>query len=160
MSAVLEPAQRVLLAEARRATLATIGADGRPRLVPCCFALLDSVDGPVLVTPIDEKPKQAHDPRRLARVQDIERDGRVTLLVDRWHEDWTRLAWLRIDGTARLLWPLDAADHAASDAARHVAAVEALRTRYSQYQDHALEQLPIIAITPGRVVGWTAAPTG
>ena len=44
------------VAQARTATLGTIAEDGRPRLVPICFVL----DGDVLFTPIDEKPKQAH----------------------------------------------------------------------------------------------------
>ena len=41
------------VSEARTATLGTIAEDGRPRLVPICFVL----DGDVLFTPIDEKPK-------------------------------------------------------------------------------------------------------
>ena len=84
------------IARARTATLGTIADDGRPRLVPICFVL----DGDVLVTPIDEKPKNATDPRQLARIRDIERRADVTVLVDRWDEDWHHLAWLRIDGRA------------------------------------------------------------
>ena len=90
--------QRRFVAEARTATLGTIAEDGRPRLVPICFVL----DGDVLFTPIDEKPKQATDPRQLARIRDIERRADVTVLVDRWDEDWNHLAWLRIDGRASL----------------------------------------------------------
>ena len=149
MSARLEPDQRALLEEARRATLATIGPDGLPRLFPCCFALLDRPDGPLLVTPIDEKPKRTSDPRTLARVTDIERDGRVTLLVDRWDEDWSRLAWLRVTGTADVLWPSDARE-------AHAEAAVALRHRYRQYRAHILESLPMIRITPTRISGWEA----
>ncbi|MGH2489397.1 MAG: pyridoxamine 5'-phosphate oxidase family protein, partial [Candidatus Limnocylindria bacterium] len=36
---VLSPAARAFLAGARRAILATVAPDGRPRLVPVCFAL-------------------------------------------------------------------------------------------------------------------------
>jgi len=142
--------QRALLDAVRRATLATIRTDGRPRLVPCCFALLDIGDRQVLVTPIDDKPKRAADPRALARVQDIERDPRVTLLVDRWDEDWSRLAWLRLDGVARLVWPGD-------DPVEHHAAVAALRLRYPQYRTHALEQLPVVRVAVEAVRGWTAS---
>ena len=152
MPALLDPGQRALLAQARRATLATIGPDGRPRLVPCCFALLDSDDGPVLVTPIDEKVKQGSDPLSLARVQDIERDARVTLLVDRWDEDWDHLAWLRLHGTARLVWPGEAPND------RDVA-IMALRQRYPQYRMHALESLPLIWIRVASVRAWSSAPT-
>ena len=46
-------AKRALLATARRATLATTWRDGRPRLVPVCFVILDDVVG----TPLDENPR-------------------------------------------------------------------------------------------------------
>ncbi len=90
--------QASFVSEARTATLGTIAENGRPRLVPICFVL----EGEVLYTPIDEKPKQATDPRSLARIRDIERRADVTLLIDRWDEDWDHLAWLRIEGRARL----------------------------------------------------------
>jgi PPOX class probable F420-dependent enzyme len=142
--------QRGLLHESRRATLATIAPDGQPRLVPCCFAL-GSEEGELVVdTPIDAKPKASDDPMRLARIGDILRDPRVTLLVDRWDEDWRRLAWLRIEGTARVLMPDDSG---------HDDAVIALRERYPQYATHPLEMLPVIRITPTRHSGWTAADT-
>jgi PPOX class probable F420-dependent enzyme len=153
MSVLLGPDQLALLAEARRATLATIGPDGRPRLVPCCFALLDRGDGWVFVTAIDDKPKQRADPRTLARVADIGRDPRVTLLVDHWDEDWTRLAWLRLDGGARLLWP-------ESDPGERDAGIGALRWRYPQYRTHALESLPLIWVSVASVRGWAAHPHG
>jgi PPOX class probable F420-dependent enzyme len=150
--ALLDPDQQALLAGARRATLATIGLDGRPRLVPCCFALLDGHEGPVLVTAIDEKPKLAPDARTLARVQDIERDPRVTFLVDRWEEDWTRLAWLRLDGEARLIWP-------GERPAERETAIELLRGRYPQYRTHDLESLPLIWVNVTSVRGWAARPS-
>ena len=61
----------------------------------------------------------------LARVRDIAADPRVTILVDRWDEDWTRLAWLRAEGRATLLDP--GAD------TEHAAVVAALRAKYPQY---------------------------
>jgi PPOX class probable F420-dependent enzyme len=146
---------RALLITERRATLATVAPDGRPRLVPCCFAM-GVEDGTVIIdTPIDAKPKASTDPMRLARVRDIRRDERVTLLVDRWDEDWARLAWLRVDGTARLLLPW-----APRDAAAHLSAVTALRARYPQYREQRLEGLPVIRVTPTRVSGWTAERDG
>ncbi len=98
---ILSPAERGLLADARRATLGTIDPDGRPRLVPVCFVVVDDV----LWTPLDEKPKAVADPHALARVRDIEDRPEVTLLVDRWSEDWTDLAWLRLGGRAALVEP-------------------------------------------------------
>jgi len=136
----LSPDQRAFLGTARAATLGTIAEDGRPRLVPICFAL----DGDVLFTPIDEKPKQATDARQLARIRDIERRADVTVLVDRWEEDWDHLAWLRIDGRATL----------AEDPAERAAAIAALRAKYPQYAGHDLESRPLIRIAIERVRSW------
>jgi PPOX class probable F420-dependent enzyme len=100
---ILSPPQRSFLTAARRGVLATIAPDGLPRSVPFCF-VLDPVE-PVLWTPIDDKPKRDDDPLALARVRDIETEPRVTVLVDRWDEDWARLAWLRAKGSAQLVLP-------------------------------------------------------
>ena len=139
------PSESAFLAGARTATLATIAPDGRPRLVPVCFVLV----GSTVYTPLDEKPKAVIDPRSLARARDIERRPDVTLLVDRWAEDWARLAWLRCDGRAELL-EADAAS------AEHRSAVGALRAKYAQYDTHDLESRPLIRITIDRVVSWGA----
>jgi PPOX class probable F420-dependent enzyme len=142
-SAVLTDADRAFLADARRATLATIASDGRPRLVPICFIVADDV----VWTPLDEKPKVLADVRDLARVRDIARDARVTMLVDRWSEDWAELGWLRVEGHAELVETADPG------------IVAALRARYPQYASHDLERRPLIRITIDRLVGWSASPT-
>jgi PPOX class probable F420-dependent enzyme len=142
---ILSAAQRTFLVSARRAVLATIAPDGQPRLVPICFVV--DGDPPILYTPIDDKPKRNDDPLTVARVRDIAADPRVTVLVDRWDEDWTRLAWLRAEGRATLLGAGDAPDERAS-------AVTALRAKYPQYATHRLEERPLIRITLERVVGW------
>lgn len=148
----LTAAQLEVLAMARTATLSTIAPDGRPRLVPCCFAIGFEGGGLVIDTPLDAKPKTTADPMRLARVQDVRRDARVTLLVDRWDEDWSRLAWVRVEGNARLLLPW-----APRDAPAHASAVGALRGRYPQYREQRLETLPVIRVVPSRIVGWSAS---
>jgi PPOX class probable F420-dependent enzyme len=134
---VFERWQLELLEECRVARLGTIASDGRPRLVPVCYA----VSGGTVVIAVDEKPKRGG---RLARLRDIARDPRVTLLVDRYEDDWTRLAWVRIEGRATVLERGD----------EHPAALEALRARYPQYREMGLEALPLIALTPERVVSW------
>jgi PPOX class probable F420-dependent enzyme len=148
---MLTDAQRALLGAARRAVLVTIRPDGTPRPVPVCFALaeLDDSGGVVLHTPIDDKPKASTDPFRLARVRDIVARPAVSVLVDRWDEDWTQLGWLRLDGRARLLL-VDAAD----DAVERRNAIGALRGRYAQYATHDLESRPIIRIDVERIIGW------
>jgi PPOX class probable F420-dependent enzyme len=132
--------QANFIARARTATFGTIADDGRPRLVPICFVL----DGHALFTPIDEKPKNATDPRQLARIRDIERRADVTVLVDRWDEDWQNLAWLRIDGRASL----------AEDPADRARAIAALRAKYPQYAAHDLERRPLIRMGIERVRSW------
>jgi PPOX class probable F420-dependent enzyme len=145
---MLDDDDRAFLGAARRAVLATLAPDGRARLVPVCFALAD--DAPVLYTPLDDKPKRVDDPLALARVRDVLADPRVTVLVDRWDEDWSRLAWLRCHGRAELLDP---------GAPERPAAIAALRARYEQYATHGLEGRPLIAITIERVVRWAAGPS-
>ena len=140
----MTPAERTLLETARTAVLATIGPDGRPRLVPICFVVSP---GGRIHTPLDEKPKAGPDPKALARVRDIERRPEVGLLVERWDEDWTRLAWVRCEGGARIVEPSDP---------EHGPAVEALRAKYRQYADHDLEARPMIGIAIERVVSWSA----
>ena len=150
----LDAAQERFLAEARRAVLATIDPDGRPRLVPICHVLLGTSGDTTLYSPLDEKPKRAADPHALGRVRDLLARPDVSVLVDRWDEDWTRLAWLRVDGTARLLEPGDGAV-----AMERAAVIVALRAKYRQYADHDLEANPMIRIVLERVTAWGSLDT-
>jgi PPOX class probable F420-dependent enzyme len=128
--------------------LVTVARDGRPRPVPIVF-VVDPSPGPEgvlrITTPIDEKPKRSTDSRDLARVRDIAERPLVAVLVDRWNEDWSRLGWLRLSGTASLLEP---------GAERHGTAVERLREKYPQYARQRLEERPMIEIAVERIVGW------
>ncbi len=147
---VLTDEQRAFVARARRATLATLSASGRPRLVPICLVLgSDTPDGrPRLYSPLDEKPKQAADPRDLGRVRDLLVLPEATLLVDRWSEDWSRLGWLRLDCRGELMEPEP------PEVAEHAAAVVALRAKYPQYEDHRIDERPILRFTVDRAVSW------
>ncbi|HEV8516703.1 MAG TPA: TIGR03668 family PPOX class F420-dependent oxidoreductase [Candidatus Limnocylindrales bacterium] len=143
--------ERAFLADARRATLATTTPEGRPRLVPICFVVGDAPDRagrPLLYSPLDEKPKRTDDPHRLARVQDILVLPEASILVDRWSEDWSHLAWLRAEGTAELLEPQP------HERDEHAAAVKALRAKYPQYREQAIDDRPIIRIALNRIVSW------
>lgn len=145
---VLSMAERAFLAGARRAVLATIAPDGRPRLVPICFVLDER--RPIVYTPLDEKPKTIDDPAQLARVRDVQTDPRASILVDRWDEDWSGLAWLRCHGTASLVVPGGEA------VGEHPAAVRALRAKYPQYASHRLEARPLIRIALQHATSWGA----
>jgi PPOX class probable F420-dependent enzyme len=144
---VLSAEQREFVASARTAILATTTASGRPRLVPICFVL----DGDVVVSPLDEKPKIVEDPRSLARVRDIRAQPRIDLLVHRWDEDWSRLGWVRLEGTATLLEPGDA---------EHDAAIVPLRSKYPQYATQAIDRRPMIRIQLADAAAWGALDGG
>jgi PPOX class probable F420-dependent enzyme len=87
---------RERVAAARVGRLATLDAEGRPHLVPICFAL----DGDTLYSAVDEKPKRS---RRLKRLANIRGNRRVSVLVDEYDDDWSRLWWVRVDGKAEVL---------------------------------------------------------
>lgn len=145
----LAPAERVFIAAARTAVLATIVPDGAPRLVPICFAVSDDTDGRLVIhTPLDEKPKRVADPHDLERVRDIAANPVVSLLVHRWSEDWSELGWLRLGGQAELIEP----DGPAAE--EHAAAVAALRAKYPQYASHRIEARPIIRIVVDEARSW------
>lgn len=136
----MDRVERRFLDESRRGFLATADPDGRPAVVPVCFALVNGT----VVTPIDEKEKTA-DPTDLRRVRDIQANPRVALIVDRYESDWDRLAWVQVRGTAAIIAP---------GSPGHAPAVATLRDRYDQYVDHALEERPLIRVDPGHVVSW------
>lgn len=131
------PWQIDLLDELRVARLGTVGANGVPHLVPVCYAFAAGR----IVIPVDEKPKSSRD---LARLRNIKRDPRVSILFDRYEDVWTRLAWVRAEGEATVL------ERGDSD----TPALEALRRRYHQYQAMDLESSSLISIVPTRVTAW------
>ena len=92
---------------------------------------------------IDEKPKRGG---TLTRVRNIQRDERVSLLVDHYEEDWSRLAWVRVDGHARVV----------ERGEERPDGLAALREKYEQYRAMGLESRQVIVIAPGRVIGWRA----
>lgn len=132
--------EREYVASARVGRLATADGDGRPHAVPVCFALREGR----IVTPIDEKPKEAP-PGALRRLRDIAKNPRVALVVDHYTEDWADLGWVQVRGTATRLDP---------GAAGHARGIAVLREKYDQYADHDLEERPVIEINPGSVRSW------
>ena len=143
--------ERAFLEGQRRGVLATIGADGRPRLVPICYVLGDGQDAlgrTLLYSPLDEKPKRSKDPRDLQRVRDLLVLPAATILVDRWDEDWTRLGWVRCYGVGELIEPEP------REVEEHRAAIAALREKYPQYRDQNLEARPMLRIRLDRTVSW------
>jgi len=128
-----------LLRSARVAHLATADANGQPLVVPICFAF----DGKEFVSTIDEKPKQTP-PTRLKRLRNITANPKVSLIIDHYDEDWHRLAYLLIRGTAKILLR----------GARHRRGVYLLRRKYPQYRNMAINDRPMIVITPIQLTSW------
>lgn len=131
---------RRLVAEARVARLATTDADGRPHLVPVCFV----VEGDVLFSAVDRKPKRS---RRLKRLENVALHPDVTLLVDHYEEDWSRLWWVRLRGTARVL-------EGGPEQAR---ALSLLAAKYEQYRSEPPPG-PVLAVGLTEWRGWSASP--
>ncbi|HEY7294678.1 MAG TPA: TIGR03668 family PPOX class F420-dependent oxidoreductase [Dehalococcoidia bacterium] len=135
----MTPEQAAFLQTHRVAHLATANGAGQPHVVPVCFALL----GGAIYTPLDRKPKRVP-VERLRRVRDLAANPAVCLTVDDYDEDWRRLHWLQVRGTARVVPPGE----------EQRAAIGALQARYAQYREMALEELPVIRIEPERVIDW------
>ena len=129
----------------RLAHLATVDVSGAPSVVPICYVF----DGEFIYSALDEKPKSVG-PRSLKRVRNIEANPRVSLVVDDYDEDWSKLAYALITGVAQTMEP------ESSSSVEHTRAVELLRRKYPQYRSMAIEKRPIIKITPIRVKMWRA----
>ena len=114
--------------------MSTIGRDDVPHSVPVVFVVM----GDEIVSPIDDKPK---DGPELVRVHNIASRSATTLLVDHWNEDWTKLAWVMVRGSARI----EACNAAEGE----------LRSRYPQYDDDMTPGTRSIVLTPRRITWWS-----
>jgi PPOX class probable F420-dependent enzyme len=108
-------------------------------LVPIVFAF----DGADLVLAVDSKPKTS---RRLARLSNIRRDPRVSVLAHNYAENWDELWWVRVDGIATI------ADRGPS----FDGALAALKSRYPQYESTRIDG-PAILIKVDHVNAWRSA---
>jgi PPOX class probable F420-dependent enzyme len=125
---------------ARIARLATVDANGRPHVIPVCFIW----DGSFIYSAIDDKPKRVA-ANQLARVKNIQTTPHVSLVVDHYDEDWTRLWYILVCGEAELV----------TIQSERRQAIQRLRTKYPQYDTGMLsDEAPVVRITPARVVGW------
>ena len=123
---------------ARVARLATVARDGRPHIVPITFVATEDA----LYFAVDQKPKRSAD---LQRLRNIEANPAVSVLIDHYEDDWTRLWWVRVDGRARLV----------REGAELEIAITLLSRRYPQYRS-APPVGPAVAIEIERMTGWSA----
>jgi PPOX class probable F420-dependent enzyme len=126
---------RQRFAAARVARLATADASGRPHVVPVCFC----VEGHVIWSAVDEKPKST---RALKRLRNATENPRVALLADHYEDDdWSALWWVRADGVARVVEDVPARVR------------DLLISRYAQYVADPPAG-PALAVTVERWSGW------
>ncbi len=126
------------IAAARVARVATIDPDGRAHLVPIVFA----VDGDTLYSAVDRKPKRSS---KLRRIENARARPDVTVLVDHYDDDWSRLWWIRLRGRARVLETGDERERA----------LTLLGEKYPQYRDEPPDG-PVLAVDVTEVREWSA----
>jgi PPOX class probable F420-dependent enzyme len=136
---MLTEEQRRFLEAERVARLATADRSGRPHVVPICYALL----GDTVYFTIDEKPKRRPG-AALKRLANLRENPFAALVVDRYHEDWSRLAWVMVQGRAAIL----------PSGSEHDRAQAALRARYPQLAAMRIAHLPVVAILLDHAASW------
>ena len=131
-----EEEARWRMTAARVGRLATIDRNGRPHVVPICFAVSDAR----VVSVIDQKPKRTV---QLRRLENIRRNPDVQLLVDHYDDDWATLWWVRISGRG----------HVVDRGATRDQAIDMLTDKYPQYREHRPIG-PVLVIDITRISGW------
>lgn len=139
MNAMDEREMRHRIKTAMVARLATVGPGGRPHMVPITFATADGR----LYFAVDQKPKRT---RNLQRLRNIVANPGVSVLVDHYEDDWSRLWWVRVDGSARIL----------EEGPEFEDAIALLTARYEQYRSNRPAG-PAVEIKVERMTGWSAS---
>lgn len=131
---------RRLMAAARVGRMATVDAEGIPHVLPFTFVL----HGDTIYWAVDRKPKST---TRLRRLEHIERNPQVEVLVDRYEEDWTALWWVRARGRARVV----------DDDEEAELGLRLLAEKYPQHRDVQLPG-PVVAVEIEAWSSWAARP--
>jgi PPOX class probable F420-dependent enzyme len=129
---------RELIDGARVAHLGLLDADDRPRVMPVTFA----VAGGEVWSAVDHKPKRTKGDE-LARVRWLRRNPAAALTIDRYSDDWDRLAWVQALGRIDVL---DAGPQAV---------LGVLQDKYEQYRDRPPAG-PFLRLAPERFLFWRA----
>lgn len=119
--------------------LGLLDDDGRPRVLPVTFAVVDAE----VWSAVDQKPKRVAG-EDLARVRWLRARPESALTVDRYDDDWSRLAWIQLIGTTEVV-----------DAAGREGVLEALAARYEQYRERPPGG-PLLRLMPARCIWWRA----
>jgi PPOX class probable F420-dependent enzyme len=103
------------------------------------------VEGDRIYSAVDDKPKRTPHLQRLANIAS---DPRVSVLVDHYEEDWSKLWWVRADGRAQVLLQGAKQEHERDHA------FDLLAERYRAYR----ERRPSGALIRVDVERWTTWP--
>ncbi len=112
-------------------------------MIPFCYVF----DGESIYSVLDAKPKTTP-LRQLRRVRNILANPQVSVVIDHYEEDWSRLHYVLVSGEAELL-------ESGEECSRSIAM---LRQKYPQYRQMDLDDRPVIKIIPARFSPWSSQP--
>jgi PPOX class probable F420-dependent enzyme len=140
MSLKLNQKTRTLISRAKVARLATVDQKSHPYVVPIVFVFHENS----FFIPLDEKTKTVNS-RKLKRVKNIEKNPNVTLLIDKYQNDWKNLFFLMIHGKAKVI---DGKNNKLMDKIHKL-----LILKYPQYKKIGIGN-SCITINPTKVTFW------
>ena len=103
-----------------------------------------AAEGDAIYTAVDQKPKSG---TNLKRLRNVSENAPVSMLADRYSDDWETLWWVRADGRPAIL----------ADQRQIAEPLRLLASRCWQYRQ-APPTGPVIAVTVERWWGWAAGP--
>jgi PPOX class probable F420-dependent enzyme len=130
---------REMLENARVARLGLLDADDRPRVLPVTFAVAEGA----VWSAVDDKPKRVPS-GEVARVRFLRRRPEAALCVDRYEDDWSRLAWVQLLGRVEV-----------RDPEVEGAGLEALAAKYTPYRERRPPG-PLLRLGVERALHWRA----
>ncbi len=131
---------KALIKGAKVARLATIDQKSHPYVVPVVFVFHENS----FFIPLDEKVKTVN-ARKLKRVKNIEKNPNVTLLIDKYQNDWKKIFFLMIHGKATVI---DGKNSKIMDKIHKL-----LILKYPQYKKIGIGN-SFITINPTKVTFW------
>ncbi len=131
---------KALIKRSKVARLATVDQKSHPYVVPVVFVFHENS----FFIPIDEKVKTVN-ARKLKRVKNIEKNPNVTLLIDKYQNDWKKLFFLMIHGKATVI---DGKNNKLMDKIHKL-----LISKYPQYKKIGVGN-SCIKINPTKVTFW------
>ena len=137
----LAPWAAGLLEAAPVAHLGLLDGDGRPRVLPVTFALAEGAAW----SAVDDKPKRVAG-RELARVRWLRERPEAALTVDRYDDDWSRLAWVQLLGRVTVV----------DEPATQPGGLAALVGKYEHYRERAPAG-PLLRLDVERALAWRAS---